>query len=178
MPSAFSWPVLVPYALRAPAPVNLGVRPSMRRPFTKQALKVLAILPLTAAFFLIFSNGVVAPLEPLISFGSRPTIEGILLVTVLYSTAFAAMGSAIIAIPVALIYGRLAPIAALMIWSPFFYLGSQAIVTKSSALLFSTLYPIACEALIIPTAANFAYRWLQRRRKLISPDTNVFEPRA
>ena len=26
MPSAFSWPVLVPYALRAPAPVNLGVR--------------------------------------------------------------------------------------------------------------------------------------------------------
>ena len=25
MPSAFSWPVLVPYALRAPAPVNLGV---------------------------------------------------------------------------------------------------------------------------------------------------------
>jgi len=27
MPSAFSWPVLVPYALRAPAPVNLGVRP-------------------------------------------------------------------------------------------------------------------------------------------------------
>ena len=28
MPSAFSWPVLVPYALRAPAPVNLGVRRS------------------------------------------------------------------------------------------------------------------------------------------------------
>jgi len=27
MPSAFSWPVLVPSALRAPAPVNLGVRP-------------------------------------------------------------------------------------------------------------------------------------------------------
>lgn len=26
MPSAFSWPVLVPHALRAPAPVNLGVR--------------------------------------------------------------------------------------------------------------------------------------------------------
>ena len=26
MPSAFSWPVLVPCALRAPAPVNLGVR--------------------------------------------------------------------------------------------------------------------------------------------------------
>jgi len=26
MPSAFSWPVLVPSALRAPAPVNLGVR--------------------------------------------------------------------------------------------------------------------------------------------------------
>jgi len=25
MPSAFLWPVLVPYALRAPAPVNLGV---------------------------------------------------------------------------------------------------------------------------------------------------------
>jgi len=28
MPSAFSWPVLVPAALRALAPVNLGVRPS------------------------------------------------------------------------------------------------------------------------------------------------------
>ena len=27
MPSAFSWPVLVPSALRAPAPVNLGVSP-------------------------------------------------------------------------------------------------------------------------------------------------------
>jgi hypothetical protein len=27
MPSAFSWPVLVPSALRAPAPVNFGVRP-------------------------------------------------------------------------------------------------------------------------------------------------------
>jgi hypothetical protein len=27
MPSAFLWPVLVPSALRAPAPVNLGVRP-------------------------------------------------------------------------------------------------------------------------------------------------------
>ena len=27
MASPFSWPVLVPYALRAPAPVNLGVRP-------------------------------------------------------------------------------------------------------------------------------------------------------
>jgi hypothetical protein len=27
MPSAFLWPVLVPCALRAPAPVNLGVRP-------------------------------------------------------------------------------------------------------------------------------------------------------
>jgi len=26
MASPFSWPVLVPYALRAPAPVNLGVR--------------------------------------------------------------------------------------------------------------------------------------------------------
>jgi hypothetical protein len=25
MASPFSWPVLVPYALRAPAPVNLGV---------------------------------------------------------------------------------------------------------------------------------------------------------
>jgi hypothetical protein len=31
MPSAFSWPVLVPYALRAPAPVNLGVRPACNR---------------------------------------------------------------------------------------------------------------------------------------------------
>jgi hypothetical protein len=29
MPSAFSWPVLVPSALRAPAPVNSGVRPHM-----------------------------------------------------------------------------------------------------------------------------------------------------
>ena len=28
MASPFSWPVLVPSALRAPAPVNLGVRPS------------------------------------------------------------------------------------------------------------------------------------------------------
>jgi hypothetical protein len=27
----FSWPVLVPYALRAPAPVNLGVRPSHKK---------------------------------------------------------------------------------------------------------------------------------------------------
>jgi hypothetical protein len=32
MPSAFSWPVLVPYALRAPAPVNLGVRPQNLAP--------------------------------------------------------------------------------------------------------------------------------------------------
>ena len=30
MASPFSWPVLVPYALRAPAPVNLGVRPLMK----------------------------------------------------------------------------------------------------------------------------------------------------
>ena len=28
MASPFSWPVLVPYALRAPAPVNLGVSPA------------------------------------------------------------------------------------------------------------------------------------------------------
>ena len=36
MASPFSWPVLVPYALRAPAPVNLGVRPLMPaiRPWT------------------------------------------------------------------------------------------------------------------------------------------------
>ena len=30
MPSAFCWPVLVPCALRAPAPVNRGVRPQNR----------------------------------------------------------------------------------------------------------------------------------------------------
>jgi hypothetical protein len=30
MPSAFSWPVSVPSALRAPAPVNLGVRPQQK----------------------------------------------------------------------------------------------------------------------------------------------------
>lgn len=32
MPSAFLWPLLLPYALRAPAPVNLGVRPQIHTP--------------------------------------------------------------------------------------------------------------------------------------------------
>lgn len=143
----------------------------MRKDFTKKVLKILAVLPLTGAFFLIFSNVVVAPLEPLINFGGRPTIECILLVTVLYSTAFAAIGGAIIAIPAALIYGRLAPIAALAVWSPFFYTGMQAITTKSSAYLFSTLYPIVCEALLIPATAHFTYSWLRRRRR-ITPSSN------
>lgn len=39
MPSAFSWPVLVPYALRAPAPVNLGVRPHNQRKIKMTANK-------------------------------------------------------------------------------------------------------------------------------------------
>lgn len=34
MPSAFSWPVLVPSALRAPAPINLSVRPLKTRPLS------------------------------------------------------------------------------------------------------------------------------------------------
>jgi hypothetical protein len=37
MASPFSWPVLVPYALRAPAPVNLGVRP---REFNKASADI------------------------------------------------------------------------------------------------------------------------------------------
>jgi len=40
MPSAFSWPVSVPSALRAPAPVNLGVGPLQRN--TLAAFRILA----------------------------------------------------------------------------------------------------------------------------------------
>ncbi len=33
--SQFSWPVAVPSALRAPAPVNLGVRPMLNSPLAQ-----------------------------------------------------------------------------------------------------------------------------------------------
>ena len=44
MPSAFSWPVLVPCALRATAPVNLGVRLFMLKRLLKIALVLLSLL--------------------------------------------------------------------------------------------------------------------------------------
>jgi len=40
MPSAFSWPVLVPSALRAAAPVNLGVRPSQMNTYATADLRI------------------------------------------------------------------------------------------------------------------------------------------
>ena len=39
MPWAFLWPVLVPSALRAPAPVNLGVRPHLYMPISEDQVK-------------------------------------------------------------------------------------------------------------------------------------------
>ena len=46
MASPFSWPVLVPSALRAPAPVNLGVRPLQR----KEHMGILFLASLLAIF--------------------------------------------------------------------------------------------------------------------------------
>ncbi|TBO27367.1 hypothetical protein EYS42_16850 [Aquabacterium lacunae] len=44
MASPFLWPVLVPYALRAPAPVNLGVRPHKMQSSAHELLLELAAL--------------------------------------------------------------------------------------------------------------------------------------
>ena len=69
MPSAFSWPVLVPYALRAPAPVNLSVglnqvhaqelthalRLLRSMSFWKKAF-IAALLSVTALIFLVLSG--------------------------------------------------------------------------------------------------------------------------
>ena len=62
MPSAFSWPMSVPSALRAPAPVNQGVRLLIKR--MKIALRlvllILAVTPLLA-WFAVKPVRVVAP---------------------------------------------------------------------------------------------------------------------
>ncbi len=59
MPSAFSWPVAVPSALRAPAPLNSGVRPSIGHNM-HMALLVLSLVFVAwglGAEFILISGG-------------------------------------------------------------------------------------------------------------------------
>ncbi len=84
MASPFSWPVLLPYALRAPAPVNLGVRPMQRQTASPTQLRsfaigigALAVMPLLEAWA-VFSSGTMVGVhcngmfsQALCTFGTR-----------------------------------------------------------------------------------------------------------
>ena len=55
MPSAFYWPLLVPCALRAPAPVNSFVRPTIREAPVK-IVHLIALVLVAIAAALLFSG--------------------------------------------------------------------------------------------------------------------------
>jgi hypothetical protein len=79
MPSAFSWPVLVPSALRAPAPVNLGVRPHSKKPFGMPHFpKVSRREILVIGFMLLFLYGALGYLYLV----GEMSLLGIVLITV------------------------------------------------------------------------------------------------
>ena len=55
MPSAFSWPMSVPSSLRLPAPVNQGVRPTIREAPVK-IVHLIALVLVAIAAALLFSG--------------------------------------------------------------------------------------------------------------------------
>jgi hypothetical protein len=63
MASPFLWPVLVPYALRAPAPVNLGVRPMRNTPHAQAERAAFSAAAISRACASWFAQGLVACLR-------------------------------------------------------------------------------------------------------------------
>ena len=123
-------------------------------------IKILLLPVFAMAFFGGFSMFVVMPLMDLIPANPNNSMTGILLSSVVLNFILTALAASIIAFPVAYIYKKYAPLAALAP-PPILFFSITALKAESLNVLFSTSYTLLIELILIPLAAHRAWLYLE-----------------
>lgn len=124
-------------------------------------IKILLLPVFAMAFFGGFSMFVVMPLMDLIPANPNNSMTGILLSSVVLNFILIALAASIMAFPVAYIYKKYAPLAALAIYAPILFFSITALKVESLNVLFSTSYTLLIELILIPLSAHRAWLYLE-----------------
>ncbi|WP_339414292.1 hypothetical protein [Pseudomonas sp. EA_35y_Pfl2_R5] len=123
-------------------------------------LKALLLPAFALVFFGGFSTLAVLPIMNLFPSFTNSSMTYILLSSVAQNLILISLAAAIIAFPAAYIYKKLAPLAALAIYMPVLFFSIDALNFVNLNQVFSTVYPLIIELILIPLSAHRARLYL------------------